>query len=278
VFSSTLVALVALPPLTGCIVKERCFAADDCPAGLTCDLATGACGPIPPECVVALDCGEVGFACEDGTCVAHCEDVALTCPSDQVPVCGAFCMDAWEASRPDATDQDAGIDGSVATSRAGVLPWFSTDPDLGMNRAIAAAACEAGGKRLCTAAEWKLSCAGTAGLSYSYGDAYDPVACNGIDTYCACDGQDPYAYCYYDCAADYRVMPTGSFPMCVSAWGAWDLNGNVWESVDADDALEHFRGGAYNCGDSQQNHRCDYDATWDPTAKGFRCCSDGSRP
>jgi len=35
---------------------------------------------------------------------------------------------------------------------------------------------------------------------------------------------------------------------------------------------EHFRGGAFNCGDSETLHRCDYDADWGLTARGFRCC------
>jgi formylglycine-generating enzyme required for sulfatase activity len=94
--------------------------------------------------------------------------------------------------------------------------------------------------------------------------------------------QCPYPHCYNQvsnegggpCGAAFRVMPTGSFPDCVNAYGVYDINGNVWEIVDTDDGLEHFRGGAYNCGDSEMLHKCDYDATWGPSAKGFRCCKD----
>jgi len=229
-----------------------------------------------PECEVAADCGEVGVACVEGACVADCAPQGtVTCAADQVEVCGAWCMDAWEASRPDATAENGGTDSSLATSRAGVIPWYSSDAVAGMNPAIATAACEAAGRRLCRAAEWKIACAGTDGLAYAYGDEYDPVVCNGIDTYCTCDGEDPYPHCYDDCDSDAHVMPTGAFPECVSPWGAWDASGNVWEVVASGDGHDHYRGGAYNCIDSEQNHRCGYDATWNPSAKGFRCCSDG---
>jgi hypothetical protein len=271
-----LVTLLASVLLPGCIVKEHCFEAGDCPEGQSCDLDLGACVALAPECAVAEDCGEVGFACEDGSCVADCAAPGtVVCAEDQVEVCGSFCMDAYEASRPDATADDAGVDGSQATSRPDVIPWFDGDPVAGMNRAIAEAACVASGRRLCTAAEWKLSCAGEKGLDYAYGNAYDPLACNGIDTYCTCDGEDPYPQCYDVCGADQHVMPTGSFLDCESGWGAWDLSGNVWEVVASTDGLDHYRGGAYNCHDTEDNHRCDSDATWDPSAKGFRCCSDG---
>jgi formylglycine-generating enzyme required for sulfatase activity len=69
-------------------------------------------------------------------------------------------------------------------------------------------------------------------------------------------------------------MPTASFPGCVDAYGALDVNGNVWELVDTTDGLAHYRGGAYNCSDSEALHRCDHDGTWNPSARGFRCCQD----
>jgi hypothetical protein len=268
--------LFLLVLLQGCIVKQHCFEADDCPAGQSCDLSRGECVTLAPECAVAADCGEIGFACNDGICVADCAPPGtVTCQGDQVEVCGSFCMDVYEASRPDATADDPGEDASYATSRPGVIPWFDEDPKEGMNRSLAEAACEASGKRLCTAAEWKLSCASEQGLTYAYGNTYDPLTCNGIDTYCTCDGEDPYPHCYDACGADLHVMPTASFPSCVSTWGVFDLDGNVWEVVASGDGRDHYRGGAYNCHDSEGNHRCDSDAAWDPSAKGFRCCSDG---
>jgi formylglycine-generating enzyme required for sulfatase activity len=145
-----------------------------------------------------------------------------------------------------------------------------------MNQAIASAACAAADKRLCTMQEWRVVCRGPDDLDYCYGNDFDPLTCNGIDTYCTCEEEDPYPHCYLECGADFHVMPTGSFPDCTNSYGVWDINGNVWEIVASDDGLDHYRGGAYNCRDSEQLHHCDYDATWDPSAKGFRCCADGT--
>ena len=260
------VALVAAGA-PGCVVQEVCFTDEDCPSVQVCDAATGHCGH---ECVDDEDCG-FGFSCEEHRCVFRCVGDDIVCPDGAVSVCGVFCIDVHEASRPDATASSPGADGSQATSRPGVLPWSSGDATQ-MNRVVAATACQAAGKRLCTTQEWRVVCRGPDDLGYCYGDAYDPLTCNGIDTYCECD---PYPHCYEDCGAQFHVTPTGSFPGCTNAFGIYDINGNVWEVVDAGDALDHYRGGAYNYKNSITLHGCDYDATWNPSAKGFRCCADG---
>jgi hypothetical protein len=168
-----------------------------------------------------------------------------------VPVSSAFCIDRYEASRPDATAVSAGVSETAATSRAGVLPWQVRD------NALAQAACGAAGKRLCFPEEWRLACGGQAGLAYSYGNTYDPTACNGIDAF----GRTAF-----------HLTPTGSFPRCVSPEGAYDLNGNLWEHVNGG-TDSTVRGGAYNCSDSAAYHRCDYiPGSWSPLARGFRCC------
>lgn len=207
------------------------------------------------------------------------------CPDDMVRVQASsvdFCMDVYEASRADATAYSQGIL-PYATSREGVLPWFPVD------LATARDGCAAAGKRLCGLDEWVEGCSGPAGLVYGYGNTYDPVICNGIDTFCDCGGAAcgglstcPYPHCYNQsspegggpCGAAFHVEPTGAFPDCISPYGVFDINGNVWELADTDDGLEHFRGGAFNCGDSVALHRCDHDGTWNPSAKGFRCCKD----
>lgn len=211
------------------------------------------------------------------------EPVASPCPPEMVRV-DSFCMDRYEASHADATAVSIGTS-PVAASLPGVLPWFSvTLPE-------ARAACVAAGKRLCRLDEWVQGCSGSAGTVYAYGNTYDPVICNGIDTFCQCDSQAcsslaqcPYPHCFNSpsvqgpgpCGASFHVLPTGSFASCVSEYGAYDVNGNVWELADSDDGLEHFRGGAYNCADSEALHRCDHDGTWGPSARGFRCCKDGA--
>jgi formylglycine-generating enzyme required for sulfatase activity len=199
-----------------------------------------------------------------------------------VSIRNMYCMDIYEASRPDATESSFGTNGSRATSRYGVLPWYERylDPNT------ARMACESAGKRLCTLEEWIPACRGEQDTEYAYGDDYDPVICNGIDTYCycepgsVCEDRDPcpFPHCYDICNAHFHVMPTGSLPDCNNSWGVYDINGNVWEltTYDGDDLL-HFRGGAFNCADSERLHSCEHDGTWGPSAQGFRCCSDGER-
>jgi formylglycine-generating enzyme required for sulfatase activity len=264
--------LVVLTSASGCVVKEHCFDNAHCPGNQRCDMATGTCHP---ECVEDSDCGGSGFTCEEDVCEFTGGTEPLTCPAEMVSIADAFCMDRWEASRADATVDSPGTEGR-ATSRPGVIPWYDADAQVGMNQAIASAACAAAHKRLCTAQEWRVVCRGPDDLDYCYGDAFDPVACNSIDAYCTCEDEEPFAHCYLECGADFHVMPTGSFSSCTNAYGIWDINGNVWEIVAYDDGLDHYRGGAYNCRDSEQLHHCDYEATWDPSAKGFRCCADGT--
>ena len=252
---------------SGCLVREVCFGDTDCAGGLVCDPAVGQC---VRECTTDADCG-FGFTCEEYGCVFRCEGGDMLCPDDMVSICGVFCIDVFEASRPDASESSSGTEETLAVSQGGVIPWHSSDPTW-MNQAVAREACQAAGKRLCTAYEWETVCRGMDELAYCYGDTYHTQICNGIDTYCPCG---TYPYCYEDCGADFHVMPTGSFEDCTNSFGIYDINGNVWEVVASDDGLDHYRGGAYNCADSERLHDCEYDAVWNPSAKGFRCCADG---
>ncbi len=196
------------------------------------------------------------------------------CLAGMVKVSATTCMDLYEASRPDATKTSEGKSSAKARSVKGVLPW------QGVNLAAARAACKAAGKRLCKLAEWIAACQGPAKTVYGYGNKYHPTTCNGIDKYCYCSSGPcaktkpcPYAHCANTCWSDFKVDPTGASPGCKSALGIFDINGNVWELADSNDGKEHFRGGAYNCSNSEALHRCDHDGTWGPTARGFRCCA-----
>jgi hypothetical protein len=278
---SMLLLLPALRASTGCL--KRCDVHADCPEGV-CDEVSGFC--VEAECARDEDCGGAPFECVERACEIVCGEEPLSCPDGMVPVCGAYCIDSYEASRPDATAGSAGSDESMAVSQPGVIPWYDSDGESGMNAAIASAACEAAGKRLCSPFEWAVVCATTQGLRYSYGEEYSASTCNGIDTFCDCDqdgepdGDDAYPHCRDDCPADYHVMPTGSFPDCTNELGAFDINGNVWELVTSTDGQNHYRGGAYNCSDSEHLHQCAYDGVENggfPSAKGFRCCADPAR-
>jgi len=242
-----LAALLALAA-PGCLVQGRCASDADCPSPKVC----GSQGTCVYACTLSDDCGP-GFTCVDHRCQAE-GPRPITCPDEMQAVAGLFCMDRYEASRPGATavDDGEGDDEGPATSREGVLPWM-----VGDDNALAAAACEAAGKRLCTPREWQSACEGQAATVYAYGNTYDPETCNGLDTFPE---------------GTHHPTPTGAFPGCIGEWGIYDLNGNVWEHVAEGDGRA-VRGGAYNCIDSMTLHRCDYvPRSWVPSALGFRCC------
>jgi len=231
----------------GCVVQEKCFQNADCESPRICN-ADGEC---VYECVTDSDCGP-GFVCRGHLCrIEGGDEEPLTCPEDMVPVENVYCIDIYEASRPDATEDDEGVDDSVAVSKKDVMPWEVEDNQE------AEAACEAAGKRLCSPEEWEFACKGPDDTVYAYGDEYEPKTCNGIDTF---EG------------GGFHLTPTGAFPDCTNEFGVYDMNGNLWEHTLNGDGTT-IRGGAYNCGNSKKFQRCDYiPRQWSPLAQGFRCC------
>jgi len=199
-----------------------------------------------------------------------------TCPLDMMLINDNFCIDIWEASRPDATSMNPGVDDSFAVSAPDRHPWWSSV----LSAAEADLACQNANKRLCLADEWQTACSGSQQTVYGYGDVYQPETCNGIDTFCDCTHPTcaaqpvcPYDSCWSQCGGSFSVSPTGSFPNCVNDFGLYDMNGNVYEVVDSTD-IYPFRGGGFNCANSMNNHRCDFVPTFNISAKGFRCCAD----
>jgi formylglycine-generating enzyme required for sulfatase activity len=250
---------------------------------VNCNPVSGLCEESPVADGTACDDGNAcngADKCAGGGCVSGAEDLCL-CPEDMVPVNSEYCLDRYEASKPDATGTFQGFDGSQAMSQAGVIPWFPVE------HAQAKTACEAAGKRLCTEAEILLACSGTNGTMYHYGDEYSATICNGIDAFCLCENEQcadvdvcPYPHCYNmsidgvygeGCGAAFHVAPTGFFQQCVNEWGAYDINGNVWELVDTGTGESWWKGGAYNCGNSEYLHQC-IGMFQNISAKGFRCC------
>jgi hypothetical protein len=230
----------------GCVdLEPKCLDHSDCASPKVCN----------PEGFCVYECTGRD-ACPDGfSCVEHrCEPKPvqpIVCPRDMAAVADTYCIDLFEASRPDATADSAGSDNSAARSVKGVLPW-----QVPSNEA-AAAACAASGKRLCSATEWEVACRGPADTAYTYGDLYAPSACNGIEAFGHTSA---------------HLAATGSFPNCTNGWGVFDMNGNLWEHV-AGGTDNQVRGGAYDSGDSVHAHRCDYvPGTWAPPTRGFRCC------
>ncbi len=278
--------LIVAGSLAACNPDQFCYRSEDCDAPMICT-ASGTCDYI---CTVDATCGK-GFVCDNHRCVIPvippppqpCENppcdksctnsddcdgdwicrgkvcvppptIVRECPENMALIRDTYCIDQFEASRPDATFDSMGSDNSKAVSKAGVMPW-----QIGPDNAAAETACAAADKRLCTPAEWELSCHGVNNTVYGYGDEYDPQICNGLDTY----GR-----------SGFHLTPTGMFPNCHNGWGVYDMSGNLWEHT-AGGSGKTVRGGAFNCVDSQGNHRCSYiPQNWTPAALGFRCCTE----
>jgi len=131
----------------------------------------------------------------------------------------AFCIDRFEAALDDgargAAHQGGGndtvltTDGSTtasATEALGVYPatrvsWYQ-----------ATAACANAGKRLCSIDEWEFACRGPSALTYPYGATVDDAACAGFFSF-----------------PTEKPMRTGGLATCGSAFGVYDLSGNVEE-------------------------------------------------
>jgi len=261
-------ALSLLASANACNPTERCYRDEDCGSKMVCS-AQGECDY---KCYVDEDCQSSLFVCTEHECVLKTPTTPVdpadpadppkpefVCPEGMVSIMDVFCIDQYEASRPDATATFEGQSTERAYSRAGVKPW-----NIGDNNEAAERACQAAGKRLCSPAEWEYACHGPENTAYAYGDTYDPKICNGLDTF-----ENNV----------FHITPTGSFENCTNGWGVYDMNGNLWEHT-ANGSARTVRGGAFNCVDSQGNHRCSYvPQTWSPLSMGFRCCVDwGSEP
>ncbi|WP_437322347.1 formylglycine-generating enzyme family protein [Sorangium sp. So ce394] len=133
------------------------------------------------------------------------------CPPDMVEIEG-YCIDRFEAPNIE-----------------GALP-------LVMESAVSANAwCQARGKRLCTEDEWDTACQGPEALVYPYGNTHEAERCNDNKTWIAPDegalNTWPSDEALAEVQALYQAEPSGSRPGCVSAFGVYDMTGNVEEWV-----------------------------------------------
>ena len=300
-FLGALLGLAAFGALSSaCLVDGVCYSLDDCPSGKDCNRA-GCC--VHPDgecnrredCISSQVCDIVAGRCLNGDCIRDqdcdpnyvCEQRRckpkgtgpLECPEDMVSVEDAFCMDIYEASRSDATEDSMGHDNSTAVSRPGVIPWY-TNPMSGDVLTLYELACQTAGKRLCSRQEFFSACSGPDDSTYVFGNAFDREICNCVDTFCDdyCEEHGiPNCNTSANCGYTYnsfRIQPTGTFPGCTNSYGTFDLCGNVWEIVPSveDSRGYEVRGGAFNCASARNRLACGFNAGWTDLYAGFRCC------
>jgi hypothetical protein len=245
------------------------------------------------------------------------------CSDDMVRVAG-FCIDRFEASLVDddtgealspyyppnpsliraiwtewndrITDGTAGlldiplpplparqIQGSFrprAVSRRGAVPSGY------MTKTVAAAACAAAGKRLCSLDEWVRACKGQRDEPFPYGPTYRKDVCNVFrDEHPGHLLHDSFSEDLLDPRMNQvswqkrpLLAPTGTYEACRSRWGAdgaYDMVGNLDEWVEAD--VPTFAGGFYaratrnGCDAKVSSHGPSY---FDYST-GARCCDKG---
>lgn len=159
------------------------------------------------------------------------------CPPEMAPVTDAdgvvrFCIDRWEAvvegdlGSPNQYEEGAEITTATARSVAGELPntgvTFDQARRVCANTSVLDAdGVKVGNKRLVRSEEWEDAGDGVwgeGGTLYPYGDTWIEGICNVPDT----SGQPTQE----------SELVAGSMPECVSAFGVYDLIGNLWEWTD----------------------------------------------
>jgi formylglycine-generating enzyme len=205
------------------------------------------------------------------------------CPSNMAHV-GTSCVDKYEASLVEIAEDGTESAFSPheppnghnvrAVSRPGVTPQAH------ISMVEAKRACEASGKRLCRAAEWKTACKGPEQTRYPYGDERVAGAC--VDTHRkspmnALHNGERTSRTLNDPRANQMantVEATAALESCTNGYGVHDMVGNVHEWTDDGS----FRGGYYL--DTKLNGEgCDYRTTahaprYYDYSTGFRCCAD----
>jgi len=125
-------------------------------------------------------------------------------------------------------------------------------PNAKVNLFEARKLCAKIGKRLPTYTEWRQACMGPQGNKYPYGN------------------ERRKKYCSYK-----KLTPSGSFPRCKSAYGVYDMSGNVFELVEG---YPKALGGGHidplhrwSC-----NAKTSHSVTngWADREVGFRCAKD----
>jgi hypothetical protein len=155
----------------------------------------------------------------------------------------------------------------------------------------AQATCEAHGKRLCWAREWTVACEGPDLLPFPYGWERDPSSCNMDNLYIkpnlADGGGELLIYSKDHKIAEEelsrldRSVPSGSMETCRSAFGVYDLPGNVDEWVVSDEPPRGrskwagLKGGGWGHVRSQcRPMTFSHDPGFAYYSIGFRCCRD----
>lgn len=154
-------------------------------------------------------------------------------------------------------------------------------PTVFVNFHEASRSCKSVGKRLCQRSEWTLACEGPKRAPYPYGWERLPSPCNVSRPVEEVDAKkllDPRTR-NVEIARLWQADPIGSHPDCVSAFGAFDMVGNVDEwtdnSEEGSSVISTLNGGYWGpvrntCRLTTKTHGPDFQFY----QIGFRCCAE----
>lgn len=158
----------------------------------------------------------------------HHEELQRVCRDLRQSKCWAF-AEGFAALEPERTPIRTCIDRYEWPNRAGARP------EVMMKFTEAEASCASVGKRLCSELEWELACEGPDHRPWPYGWSQRAGTCNSDRRYRGYDAKKlespDAAVRAQETARLWQGAPSGSFPACESAFGAFDLVGNVEEWV-----------------------------------------------
>lgn len=162
-----------------------------------------------------------------------------------IPV-AAFEIDVWPITHADYLRYVNATGSVVPASWAQGYPSILADhPVTGVSWHEAAAYAAWVGKRLPTAAEWRLAAGCTDGRKYPWGNDADPRRCNSLE------------------ARQGRSTPVQLYQAGVSPFGVMDMAGNVWEWV-IDEVLARGIG-------KKTNKRMLKGGSWDTPMSSAEC-------
>jgi formylglycine-generating enzyme len=203
---------------------------------------------------------------------------------------GGVCVDEYEAATVQVVDggtiphaYDHPVDGLTVMA----IVAQNMKPQGYISEVQAAAACALAGKRLCALDEWLAACEGPNGFTYPYGNTYIKGACNegrATNPVNDCFGSGNVftnANMNSPCCDDQpmTVAPGGSFVMCVSSWGIYDLHGNLHEWISTKSGADGIFKGGFFVDATINGPGCHYATTahaqsYHDYSTGFRCCAD----
>jgi hypothetical protein len=208
-------------------------------------------------------CPSLGYECERYLDTSRCAEYAregARCAAPLEP--RRFCIDRFEW--PNLPGENPRV----------YVSWFE-----------AKSLCGAVGKRLCRRSEWTFACEGPKRLPYPYGYVRQPSPCNIDRGPIDADVEamvDP-ATREEEVTRLWQADPIGSHPACVSAFGAFDMTGNVDEWTDnlADNPktkrVSSLNGGYWGpVRDTCRLATTSHGPKFEFYQVGFRCCADAS--